>query len=399
MNGVVVFDYDDTLVSSKDRIIQILKKVYGASFKEEYSSQLVKKLPFDLAQLYKYLKDNEITTDSFEEFNEKYYKEEPDKTETLEWTLPVLRELKRRKYEIIICSSNRLSTIETNLERLGLRKYFKDIITPDKGFQKSESNLIPYISDILEGKDFGAVLIGDSISDHILAHNSQIPFINVNEIKDLSIEEQIKKIEDKITIEPSNLLVNQYKSLRDEILAMQSANEKAYSNTILAVGIFWTTIVTIIFKENLPYFPSLIFSIPCLYALTSLSTYITNENRIANISSFIGVHYRKYIPRENNWEIRIGEFSNFLDRKVDLDSAFSTIFLYQILIFVALVFTIAVSVLFGIKNEWDLKSIVDLIVIIGVDIFLLIIYIKIIKKKISYTLKRRLLNETWESIP
>ena len=194
----------------------------------------------------------------------------------------------------------------------------------------------------------------------------------------------------------NDIIIAQYNSLRQEILDLNTHNEKIYSNTIILVGATWSALLTIIFSNTIMFIPGIIFLIPSIYLISSISKYITNDNRIANISSYIGKSYKKYFTRNLNWETSIGKFAR--SGNFDLSSKFSNIFVYTVLLYLSVVLSFLVSIGYLIQRKCDIISIIDFVLILIFSISIIIVFLNLKKKRIPFGERKKILDKIWKSI-
>jgi len=194
---LLIFDYDDTLVNTEERLGFVFDILYGTKF-VSFRKELFDIIPCEFKDIYSFLKEKKIENKTFNEFASLFFGLEPDKTEVFLWVKELLDKLTSQGFVFSICSSNDYIKIDTNLRRLKLRNYFNPIISRDSGYIKPDPRLFDLLFKDFKKENLNCVYIGDSKNDSLLATNSGVPFINFNDFKKISLSQKIELINNKL---------------------------------------------------------------------------------------------------------------------------------------------------------------------------------------------------------
>lgn len=178
-----------------------------------------------------------------------------------------------------------------------------------------------------------------------------------------------KEVPEKVTIE-NELLVQQYQSLRSEILEMQKSNDGRFGQTLVACTVIWGFVVSIVASGKFEFLPSSILLLSSLLSMVALSKHATNNKRVVNIGAFIAMAYDNKLDEIRNWEFQIKEFAQA--PPVDLSSSLSIQFLYDLMIrvgvYTALLATYTNLTIYSFSKvifaDWTLTSIFSFLIAI-----------------------------------
>lgn len=175
----IIFDLDNTLIDWNDEYIFALKNVLN-EMNLNYSSELIKKLDdiIDNYDNYKLVLDrNEMLNYINSECNLNLPVEFIDKLLIAQGEciyenkeLIPLMEYLSKKYDLYIISNWYTKTQQLRLEKLGIAKYFKEIIGADMNYLKPDKRAFDIILNKYDAKDI--ISIGDTFENDIALPSS-----------------------------------------------------------------------------------------------------------------------------------------------------------------------------------------------------------------------------------
>jgi len=180
----VIFDLDGTLVDSAEDIMLCLREVcvlYDIASAEKINKTIIGPPVADMIRhLNPGIKDNLLNM-ALTKFRKLYDNCEHKNTKTYYGVMSLLKKLNKSRKNLFIVTNKPIKSSRAIISKLKIDEYFLDIISPDSenNMQLSKAKMISFLINKWALDKTRSIMIGDSKSDIIAAHENNIMSVAV----------------------------------------------------------------------------------------------------------------------------------------------------------------------------------------------------------------------------
>ncbi len=179
--GLIVFDFDGTLIDSANTVLKILNLMRLSENKQSLQKKdLIPWISLGGRELIRNALelDCELLIDkNLDEFRQIYFEEQSSEGDIYPYALDFIKQLKVADFKLAICTNKPRPLLDKILTELSLTKYFDySVAGGDLLTKKPNPNNLLICNDVLNISPEHTLLVGDSTVDQDMADAAKIKF-------------------------------------------------------------------------------------------------------------------------------------------------------------------------------------------------------------------------------
>lgn len=181
--GLVVFDWDGTLMDSVDRIVACIgAAIRDLDLPERSRAEMADIIGLGLREAIEQLypgKDETFARRFVQSYREHFLERDPTPTRLFPGARETLRSLHAADYRLAVATGKGRRGLDEILERTGCRRYFHATRCADEARSKPHPEMLHAILDELDIEPSAALMVGDTEYDMQMARDAGVAAIAV----------------------------------------------------------------------------------------------------------------------------------------------------------------------------------------------------------------------------